>query len=125
MGQYLYSTYAIEGESSGAPKTPEEMQAFRQRVVAVEEEMDATGTFALARLGSRPDAIAPDLDTYHLMHAARGTMLRRLGQRDSARAAFQRAAHLAATDKDRLFFTQQIQELAADPTVRPAAERIN
>jgi RNA polymerase sigma-70 factor (ECF subfamily) len=58
------------------------------------------------------DAIAPDLDTYHLMHAARGTMLRRLGQRDAAQAAFERAAHLAATEADRRFLTQQIQELA-------------
>jgi RNA polymerase sigma-70 factor (ECF subfamily) len=58
------------------------------------------------------DAIAPDLDTYHLMHAARGTMLHRLGQADAARAAFQRAADLAATEKDRRFLAQQIEELA-------------
>src|SRR5207247_9544467 len=38
------------------------------------------------------DSIAPDLENYHLMHAARGTMLRRLGQRDAAQAAFERAA---------------------------------
>ena len=60
------------------------------------------------------DAIAPDLDTYHLVHAARGTMLRRLGQPDAARAAFERAAHLAATKPDRRFLTQQIEELAED-----------
>jgi RNA polymerase sigma-70 factor (ECF subfamily) len=58
------------------------------------------------------DAIAPDLDNYHLLHAARGTMLRRLGQPDAAQAAFERAAHLAATEADRRFLTQQIQELA-------------
>jgi RNA polymerase sigma-70 factor, ECF subfamily len=58
------------------------------------------------------DAIAPDLDNYHLLHAARGTMLRRLGQRDAAQAAFERAAHLAATEADRRFLAQQIQELA-------------
>jgi len=58
------------------------------------------------------DAIAPDLDSYHLLHAARGTMLRRLGQRDAAQAAFERAAHLAATDADRRFLAQQIEELA-------------
>jgi RNA polymerase sigma-70 factor, ECF subfamily len=58
------------------------------------------------------DAIAPDLDTYHLLHAARGTMLRRLGQPDAAQAAFERAAHLAATEADRRFLTQQIQKLA-------------
>jgi RNA polymerase sigma-70 factor, ECF subfamily len=58
------------------------------------------------------DTIAPDLDNYHLMHAARGTMLRRLGQQDAARAAFERAAHLAATEADRQFLAQQIEELA-------------
>jgi RNA polymerase sigma-70 factor (ECF subfamily) len=57
------------------------------------------------------DAIAPDLDNYHLLHAARGTMLRRLGQPDAAQAAFERAAHLAATETDRRFLAQQIQEL--------------
>jgi RNA polymerase sigma-70 factor (ECF subfamily) len=60
------------------------------------------------------DAIAPDLDNYHLMHAARGTMLRRLGQRGAAEAAFERAAHLAATEADRRFLAQQIEELAED-----------
>ena len=58
------------------------------------------------------DAIAPDLDSYHLMHAARGTMLRRLGRRDAAQTAFERAAHLAATEADRRFLAQQLQELA-------------
>jgi RNA polymerase sigma-70 factor (ECF subfamily) len=60
------------------------------------------------------DAIASDLDNYHLMHAARGTMLRRLGQRDAAQAAFERAARLAATEADRRFLAQQIEELAED-----------
>jgi len=60
------------------------------------------------------DAIAPDLDNYHLLHAARGTMLRRLGQRDAAHAAFERAAHLAATEADRRFLTQQIEQLTDD-----------
>jgi len=60
------------------------------------------------------DAIAPDLDNYHLMHAARGTMLRRLGRRDGARAAFERAARLAATEADRRFLAQRIEELAED-----------
>src|ERR687892_768303 len=67
------------------------------------------------------DAIAPNLDNYHLMHAARGTMLRRLGRRDAAQAAFERAAHLAVTEADRRFLTQQIEKLAEDgaPKHRP------
>ena len=61
---------------------------------------------------SRIDAIAAALDSYHLMYAARGTMLRRLGRRDHARAAFERAADLAPTEADRRFLAQQIDESA-------------
>ncbi len=64
------------------------------------------------------DALAPDLDNYHLMHAARGTTLRRLGQREAAKAAFERAVHLAATEADRRFLAQQIEELAEDGALR-------
>jgi RNA polymerase sigma-70 factor (ECF subfamily) len=60
------------------------------------------------------DAIAPDLDNYHLLHAARATTLRRLGQNDAAQAAYERAAELAATERDRRFLSEQIQELARD-----------
>jgi hypothetical protein len=45
MGQYLLSTYAIEGETPGSPRTPEEMQTFVKRVAALEAEMEASGTF--------------------------------------------------------------------------------
>jgi RNA polymerase sigma-70 factor, ECF subfamily len=65
------------------------------RAVAI-AEIEGPGS-ALTTL----DAIAPDLDNYHLLHAARGTMLRRLGRRDAAHAAFERAANLAATEVDR------------------------
>ena len=58
------------------------------------------------------DAIASDLDNYHLMHAARGAMLRRLGRPQAAAAAYQRASDLAATQADRQFLAQQIEELA-------------
>ena len=57
------------------------------------------------------DAISTDLDNYHLMHAARGTTLRRLGELDAARAAFERAAQLAVTNADRRFLANQVDEL--------------
>jgi RNA polymerase sigma-70 factor (ECF subfamily) len=60
------------------------------------------------------DEIAADLDTYHLLHAARGNMLLLLGRRDEARDAFLRAAGLASIEEDRRFLTQQIEELASD-----------
>jgi RNA polymerase sigma-70 factor (ECF subfamily) len=61
------------------------------------------------------DAIATDLGDYHLLHAARGTMLRRLGRRDDAQAAFERAAQLAATEADRRFLAHQIEEVSGAP----------
>jgi RNA polymerase sigma-70 factor (ECF subfamily) len=64
------------------------------------------------------DTIAPDLDHYHLLHAARGTMLGRLGRRDSAREAFERAAELAPTEADRRSIALQIEAMAEDGALR-------
>jgi RNA polymerase sigma-70 factor (ECF subfamily) len=62
------------------------------------------------------DAIGSDLDSYHLMQATRGTLLRRLGQRENARAAFERASRLATTEADREFLAVQIKSLEESPT---------
>ncbi len=45
MGQYLLATYRVEDEVPGAPSSPEDMQKFMQRVIALEAEMDASDTF--------------------------------------------------------------------------------
>lgn len=45
MSQYLLSTYRVEDEVPGAPQSPEEMQAFMQRVIELEAAMDERGTF--------------------------------------------------------------------------------
>ena len=45
MSQYLLSTYAVEGEVPGAPPTPEQMQEFMGRIIALEAAMDESGTF--------------------------------------------------------------------------------
>ncbi len=58
--------------------------------------------------------IAPDLDNYHLMHAARAATLRQLGQRAEALTAYERAAHLATSETDRQFLAQQIEDLTED-----------
>ena len=56
MSQYLLSTYAVEGEVPGGPATPEEMQEFMERVIALEAEMDAGGTFVFGGALHGPDA---------------------------------------------------------------------
>jgi RNA polymerase sigma-70 factor (ECF subfamily) len=57
------------------------------------------------------DAIAGEIDGYHLTHATRGTLLRRLGRTDEARDAFRKAAGLAPTEPDRRFLAGQLEEL--------------
>jgi RNA polymerase sigma-70 factor (ECF subfamily) len=54
---------------------------------------------------------ALDLDEYHLFHAARADLLRRLGRSDEAGIAYVRAADLATNDAERAFLAIQIAEL--------------
>lgn len=84
---------------------PTPVVALNRAIAIGETEGPAAALIAL-------DAIGSTLENYHLMHAARGTMLRRLGQREAAKAAFERAARLAVMEADRRFLEQQIDEMA-------------
>jgi hypothetical protein len=44
MSHYLLSTYRLAGEVPGAPQGPEEMRAFMERVITLEDEMESSGT---------------------------------------------------------------------------------
>ena len=56
MSHYLLSTYAVEGEVEGAPSTPEDMQEFMERVMALESAMDEAGAFVFGGALFDPDA---------------------------------------------------------------------
>jgi len=45
MNQYLLSTYAMDEEPSAEPPSPEAMTAMMERIIAIEADMDATGSF--------------------------------------------------------------------------------
>ena len=45
MNQFLLSLYEVEGQVAATPSSPEQMQAFMGRVIALEEEMDRVGAF--------------------------------------------------------------------------------
>ena len=45
MGQYLLSTYRVDGEVPGAAQGSEEMQSFMERVIALEDQMQTSGSF--------------------------------------------------------------------------------
>ena len=54
-----------------------------------------------------------DLIGYHLFHAARADLLRRLGRHDEASRAYARAAALAASDAERTFLTDRLETIRA------------
>lgn len=74
------------------------------RAIAVSEIDGPDAALALI------DQVAVELDNYHLMHAARGTFLTRLGRPGAAKAAFERALELAATKEERRFLKEKVDE---------------
>jgi RNA polymerase sigma-70 factor (ECF subfamily) len=55
--------------------------------------------------------LAQDLDGYHLLHAARADLLRRLGRRPEAAEAYRRALALAENAVERRYLTRRLEEL--------------
>lgn len=56
---------------------------------------------------------AGDLETYHLLHAARADMLRRLGNATEAAASYTRALALATNESERRFLQRRLDEVLA------------
>jgi RNA polymerase sigma-70 factor (ECF subfamily) len=57
------------------------------------------------------DALAEPLDGYHLFHATRADLLRRLDRPDEARAAYVRALQLVSNPAERRFLERRLDEL--------------
>jgi RNA polymerase sigma-70 factor, ECF subfamily len=74
--------------------TPSPVVALN-RAVAVAEVDGPEAALALV------DGLAPQLDRYHLCHAVRADLLRRLGRTDEATRAYGRALDLAGNDAER------------------------
>lgn len=70
---------------------------------------------AVAEAGHTEQALrmvdALELDQYQYLHSTRGELLRRLGRSGDARAAYERARELAASEAERRFLLQRIEEL--------------
>jgi RNA polymerase sigma-70 factor (ECF subfamily) len=56
-------------------------------------------------------AAAGELDGYHLLHAARADLLRRLGSFAEAARSYTRALELATNDSERRFLTRRLREV--------------
>jgi RNA polymerase sigma-70 factor (ECF subfamily) len=59
-------------------------------------------------------AAAGDLDEYHLLHAARADMLRRMGKRDEAAKSYKRALNLVSNDSERRFLQRRLREVSGN-----------
>lgn len=57
-----------------------------------------------------------ELHDYHLAHAARADLCRRLGRSGEARAAYARALALATQEPERRFLERRLRDLGADPS---------
>jgi RNA polymerase sigma-70 factor (ECF subfamily) len=51
------------------------------------------------------------LDHYHLLHANRAELLRRLGQSEEAAASYGRALQLATNESERRFLERRLREV--------------
>jgi RNA polymerase sigma-70 factor, ECF subfamily len=56
-------------------------------------------------------AAGGDLENYHLLHAARADLLRRLGSSREAAKSYQRALALVTNDTERRFLERRLREV--------------
>jgi RNA polymerase sigma-70 factor (ECF subfamily) len=85
------------------------------------ERLTGSPVVALNRAAAVAEAGAPEralelvdsleLGDYRYLHSTRAELLRRLGRREEARAAFEHALRLAATDPERRFIARRLAGL--------------
>ena len=56
-----------------------------------------------------------ELDDYHLLHAARADLLRRIGLNSEASESYERALRLVTNDSERRFLERRLREVSATP----------
>ena len=61
------------------------------------------------------DQLAGELARYHLFHAVRGELLRRIGRADDARAGDTRALHLTLNTAERRLLGERVRSWSPPP----------
>ena len=79
------------------------------RAVAVAMADGPAAGLALVKSLARDRALAD----YHLLHAARADLLRRLGSKAEAIASYRRALDIVGNDSERRFLERRLRELGA------------
>jgi RNA polymerase sigma-70 factor (ECF subfamily) len=120
-GRYVLQA-AIAIEHANAPTAADtrwpHIAAYFGRLAALDPDpvVELNRAVAIAMAGDitggleRIDALGRALDRYHYFHAARADLLRRLGQREAAAAAYGRAAELAGNETERAFLERRLAE---------------
>jgi RNA polymerase sigma factor (sigma-70 family) len=88
--------------------TPSPVVALNHAVAVAMATTPAEGLALIDRIDG--------LEGYHLLHAARADLLRRLGRADEAAAAYRRAHDLATTPADQRYFAGRIRALEKPKT---------
>jgi RNA polymerase sigma-70 factor (ECF subfamily) len=57
------------------------------------------------------DQLAPELDSYHLFHATRADLFRRVGVFEEATQSYRRALELVTNDSERRFLKRRLREV--------------
>ena len=60
------------------------------------------------------DGLAGELDGYHLLHSARADMLRRMGSKEEAAKAYEKALTLVTNDSERRFLERRLREVQSN-----------
>jgi len=101
----IAALYAELARLTGSP-----VVEVNRAVAVAEADGPAAGLALLERL---------DLEGYQYFHSTRAELLRRLGRRGEARAAFERALELARAEPERLFLQGRIQDLSGAARSEP------
>jgi RNA polymerase sigma-70 factor (ECF subfamily) len=91
---------------------PTPVVALNRAVALAERDGPEAALQALDPLGAR-------LDGWHLFHAARGELLRRLGRREEARRAVARALLLVANPGERRLLEERLAQLGSNRSAGP------
>ncbi|WP_238393314.1 RNA polymerase sigma factor [Myxacorys almedinensis] len=60
------------------------------------------------------DRLAPELDSYHLVHATRADLFRRIGALEEATQSYKRALELVTNDSERCFLERRSREVSSN-----------
>jgi len=127
-GQYALQA-AIAAEHCRASSSPDTDWEAILRFYDLLEEIQPTPVVSLNRAVAAAMARGPragleiidslagesELDNFHLLHAARADLLRRLGSNDEAAKSYSRALALVTNESERRFLIRRLREVQSPP----------